>query len=84
MNFIKLVNWYFLIINGYLLRNAILQGFSLVLIQNKERDYLVAFGGTKKEPSDQVEDRKQILTKVSRKKDMIRFLTATAHVYFSG
>lgn len=31
------------------------KGFSLVLIQNKERDYLVAFGGSKKEPSDQVE-----------------------------
>ncbi|KAL1803792.1 hypothetical protein ACET3Z_032439 [Daucus carota] len=32
------------------------KGFSLVLVQNKERgDFLVAFGGSKKEPSDQVE-----------------------------
>lgn len=64
MNFI---NWYFLIINAYLLLDAVIQGFSLVLVQQKERDFLVAFGGSKKEPSDQVEDRKQILTKVSRK-----------------
>ncbi|CAI9118745.1 OLC1v1020349C1 [Oldenlandia corymbosa var. corymbosa] len=31
------------------------KGFSLVLVQHKERDFLVAFGGYKKEPSDQVE-----------------------------
>ncbi|XP_057771991.1 uncharacterized protein LOC130991673 [Salvia miltiorrhiza] len=31
------------------------KGFSLVLVQHKERDFLVAFGGTKKEPSNQVE-----------------------------
>ncbi|KAK1387613.1 Acyl-CoA-binding domain protein [Heracleum sosnowskyi] len=31
------------------------KGFSLVLLQQKERDFLVAFGGSKKEPSDQVE-----------------------------
>ncbi|KAA8548505.1 hypothetical protein F0562_000228 [Nyssa sinensis] len=31
------------------------QGFSLVLVQHKERDFLVAFGGSKKEPSNQVE-----------------------------
>ncbi|KAK9057754.1 hypothetical protein SSX86_022592 [Deinandra increscens subsp. villosa] len=31
------------------------KGFSLVLHQKKETDYLVAFGGIKKEPSDQVE-----------------------------
>ncbi|KAJ0610878.1 putative kelch-type beta propeller [Helianthus annuus] len=31
------------------------KGFSLVLLQEKETDYLVAFGGLKKEPSDQVE-----------------------------
>lgn len=31
------------------------KGFSLVLIQKKETEYLVAFGGLKKEPSDQVE-----------------------------
>lgn len=30
------------------------QGFSLVLVQHKDRDFLVAFGGSKKEPSDQV------------------------------
>ncbi|KAL0457368.1 UNVERIFIED_CONTAM: Acyl-CoA-binding domain-containing protein 6 [Sesamum latifolium] len=30
------------------------QGFSLVLVQHKERDFLVAFGGTKKDPSNQV------------------------------
>ncbi|KAK3003264.1 hypothetical protein RJ639_018876, partial [Escallonia herrerae] len=30
-------------------------GFSLVLVQHKERDYLVAFGGTKRDPSNQVE-----------------------------
>ncbi|KAL0376484.1 UNVERIFIED_CONTAM: Monothiol glutaredoxin-S4 [Sesamum calycinum] len=30
-------------------------GFSLVLVQHKERDFLVAFGGTKKDPSNQVE-----------------------------
>ncbi|KAL8167198.1 hypothetical protein V2J09_008697 [Rumex salicifolius] len=29
-------------------------GFSLVLVQLKEKDYLVAFGGSKKEPSNQV------------------------------
>uniref|UniRef100_A0A5B6ZML1 Acyl-CoA-binding domain-containing protein 4 n=1 Tax=Davidia involucrata TaxID=16924 RepID=A0A5B6ZML1_DAVIN len=31
------------------------KGFSLVLVQHKERDFLVAFGGSKKEPSNQVE-----------------------------
>ncbi|KAK4405600.1 Monothiol glutaredoxin-S4 [Sesamum angolense] len=31
------------------------KGFSLVLVQQKERDFLVAFGGTKKDPSNQVE-----------------------------
>ncbi|KAJ1385591.1 Kelch-type beta propeller [Sesbania bispinosa] len=31
------------------------QGFSLVLVQHKEKDFLVAFGGSKKEPSNQVE-----------------------------
>ncbi|KAK3009434.1 hypothetical protein RJ639_013183, partial [Escallonia herrerae] len=31
------------------------KGFSLVLVQHKERDYLVAFGGTKRDPSNQVE-----------------------------
>ncbi|KAK1427034.1 hypothetical protein QVD17_15716 [Tagetes erecta] len=31
------------------------KGFSLVLLQKKETEYLVAFGGLKKEPSDQVE-----------------------------
>lgn len=31
-----------------------LQGFSLVIVQHKERDFLVAFGGTKKDPSNQV------------------------------
>ncbi|XP_071686475.1 acyl-CoA-binding domain-containing protein 5 [Rutidosis leptorrhynchoides] len=31
------------------------KGFSLVLLQRKEMEYLVAFGGIKKEPSDQVE-----------------------------
>lgn len=31
------------------------KGFSLVLVPNKERDFLVAFGGFKKEPSNQVE-----------------------------
>ncbi|KAK6117318.1 hypothetical protein DH2020_048909 [Rehmannia glutinosa] len=31
------------------------KGFSLVLVQHKERDFLVAFGGTKKDPSNQVE-----------------------------
>lgn len=31
-----------------------LQGFSLVLVLHKERDFLVAFGGTKKDPSNQV------------------------------
>ncbi|KAK1428938.1 hypothetical protein QVD17_17778 [Tagetes erecta] len=31
------------------------KGFSLVLLQKKETDYLVAFGGLKKEPSNQVE-----------------------------
>lgn len=28
-----------------------------MLVQHKEKDFLVAFGGTKKEPSNQVEDR---------------------------
>ncbi|XP_031274396.1 acyl-CoA-binding domain-containing protein 6 [Pistacia vera] len=31
------------------------KGFSLVLVQHKEKDFLVAFGGSKKEPSNQVE-----------------------------
>ncbi|XP_062108581.1 acyl-CoA-binding domain-containing protein 6 isoform X2 [Humulus lupulus] len=31
------------------------KGFSLVLVQHKEKDFLVAFGGSKKEASDQVE-----------------------------
>ncbi|KAK9287975.1 hypothetical protein L1049_016420 [Liquidambar formosana] len=31
------------------------KGFSLVLVHHKEKDFLVAFGGSKKEPSNQVE-----------------------------
>lgn len=31
------------------------KGFSLVLVQHNERDFLVAFGGAKKDPSNQVE-----------------------------
>ncbi|KAL2506688.1 Galactose oxidase/kelch repeat superfamily protein [Abeliophyllum distichum] len=31
------------------------KGFSLVLVQHKERDFLVAFGGFKKDPTNQVE-----------------------------
>ncbi|KAJ1427275.1 Kelch-type beta propeller [Sesbania bispinosa] len=31
------------------------KGFSVVLMQHKEKDFLVAFGGSKKEPSNQVE-----------------------------
>ncbi|XP_062174960.1 acyl-CoA-binding domain-containing protein 6 isoform X2 [Alnus glutinosa] len=31
------------------------KGFSLVVVQHKEKDFLVAFGGSKKEPSNQVE-----------------------------
>ncbi|KAM7467076.1 hypothetical protein LguiB_014638 [Lonicera macranthoides] len=31
------------------------KGFSLVVVQQKERDLLLAFGGSKKEPSNQVE-----------------------------
>ncbi|XP_052189359.1 acyl-CoA-binding domain-containing protein 4 [Diospyros lotus] len=31
------------------------KGFSLVLVPHKERDFLLAFGGSKKEPSNQVE-----------------------------
>lgn len=31
------------------------KGFSLVLVQHKDKDFLVAFGGSKKEPSEQVE-----------------------------
>nr|GME04611.1 acyl-CoA-binding domain-containing protein 4 [Ipomoea batatas] len=31
------------------------KGFSLVLVQHKERDFLVAFGGSRKDPSNQVE-----------------------------
>ncbi|KAL2960131.1 hypothetical protein AAZX31_17G023200 [Glycine max] len=30
------------------------KGFSMVLVQHKEKDFLVAFGGSKKEPSNQV------------------------------
>ncbi|KAG4977654.1 hypothetical protein JHK86_037128 [Glycine max] len=30
-------------------------GFSLTLVQHKDKDFLVAFGGSKKEPSNQVE-----------------------------
>lgn len=32
------------------------QGFSLVHIQHKDKDFLVAFGGSKKELSNQVGD----------------------------
>ncbi|KAK6117311.1 hypothetical protein DH2020_048945 [Rehmannia glutinosa] len=39
------------------------KGFSLVLVQHKERDFLVAFGGTKKDPSNQV--RRSTLSKVA-------------------
>lgn len=31
------------------------KGFSLVLVKDKDKDFLVAFGGSKKEPSNQVE-----------------------------
>ncbi|GKV39000.1 hypothetical protein SLEP1_g46841 [Rubroshorea leprosula] len=31
------------------------KGFSLVLVQHKDKDFLVAFGGSRKEPSNQVE-----------------------------
>lgn len=31
------------------------KGYSLVLVQHKERDFLVAFGGVKKDPSNKVE-----------------------------
>ncbi|KAJ4882531.1 Galactose oxidase/kelch repeat superfamily protein [Raphanus sativus] len=31
------------------------KGFSLVLLQHKDKDHLVAFGGTRKDPSNQVE-----------------------------
>ncbi|OMO53698.1 Kelch-type beta propeller [Corchorus capsularis] len=31
------------------------KGFSLVLVQHKDKDFLVAFGGCRKEPSNQVE-----------------------------
>ncbi|CAN0900568.1 Acyl-CoA-binding domain-containing protein 6 [Linum grandiflorum] len=31
------------------------KGFSLVLVQHKEKDFLVAFGGCRKEPSNQVD-----------------------------
>ncbi|CAL5415715.1 unnamed protein product [Camellia sinensis] len=31
------------------------KGFSLVLMQHKERDFLVVFGGSKKEPSNQID-----------------------------
>ncbi|KAK7303144.1 hypothetical protein RJT34_14045 [Clitoria ternatea] len=31
------------------------KGFSLVLVEHKDKDFLVAFGGSKKEPSNQVE-----------------------------
>lgn len=34
-----------------------MQGFSLVLVQHKERDFLVAFGGLKKDPSNQVNEK---------------------------
>ncbi|KAL5182514.1 Acyl-CoA-binding domain-containing protein 6 [Glycine soja] len=35
--------------------DALYFGFSMVLVQHKEKDFLVAFGGSKKEPSNQVE-----------------------------
>ncbi|CAK7333091.1 unnamed protein product [Dovyalis caffra] len=35
---------------------ASLMGFSLVFVQHKDKDFLVAFGGSKKEPSNQVRD----------------------------
>ncbi|WVZ13087.1 hypothetical protein V8G54_017617 [Vigna mungo] len=47
---------------SYVALNGLLQGveagkkgFSMVLVQHKEKDFLVAFGGSKKEPSNQVE-----------------------------
>ena len=41
------------------------QGFSLVLVQHKEKDFLVAFGGSKKEPSNQVQDWNVIFSMAS-------------------
>lgn len=39
---------------SYLTKNLVIQGFSLVLMQHNESVFLVAFGGSKKEPSNQV------------------------------
>ncbi|KAL1548492.1 acyl-CoA-binding domain-containing protein 6-like isoform X3 [Salvia divinorum] len=56
------------------------KGFSLVLVQHKERDFLVAFGGTKKDPSNQVE----VLTMEKVESSMIRRLTLTIEQHGSG
>lgn len=50
----------FIFFNRYLLKLScclvicLVQGYSLVLLQHKDKDFLVAFGGTKKDPSNQV------------------------------
>ncbi|KAI7753111.1 hypothetical protein M8C21_022588, partial [Ambrosia artemisiifolia] len=50
------------------------KGFSLVLLQKKDTEYLVAFGGLKKEPSDQVE----ILMMEKNESSMSRRITLTS------
>ncbi|GMP76677.1 hypothetical protein CsSME_00033254 [Camellia sinensis var. sinensis] len=47
---------------------SLIKGFSLVLMQHKERDFLVVFGGSKKEPSNQIE----VLTMEKNKSSMGR------------
>ncbi|CAL5347027.1 unnamed protein product [Camellia sinensis] len=45
------------------------KGFSLVLMQHKERDFLVVFGGSKKEPSNQIEAIQKEKLKAPKGKD---------------
>lgn len=56
------------------------KGFSLVLMQKKETEYLVAFGGLKKEPSDQVE----VLVMENNESSMSRRITLASEKRYSG
>ncbi|KAD3338630.1 hypothetical protein R6Q59_016803 [Mikania micrantha] len=56
------------------------KGFSLVLLQKKETNYLVAFGGIKKEPSDQVE----VLVMEKNESSMSRRITLSSEKHTSS
>lgn len=53
----SMMTYFFLVLFYYIFclkHSFCFQGFSLVLVQHKEKDFLVAFGGSKKEPTNQV------------------------------